>query len=152
MYDDSYEGQSAPACCQAPATIYCSGCTIDCPKYFAPLCYWGIFWHLVLWLQRAKKFQNKFQQNLAHCIFPNDTICQKIVKFLKNFNFSIIKMASRNTWNTCIQMFFKTINRGGFFIYLAILALFWFWGLMLFIEMNFQFFYEKVIVWWFYKD
>ena len=28
IYDDSYVGQSSPACCQAPAAIRGSGCTI----------------------------------------------------------------------------------------------------------------------------
>ena len=49
-------------------------------------------------------------------------------------------MASRNTCNTCIQMIFQNNQQGNFFIYLAILALFWFWGRMPLIEMNFQFF------------
>ena len=49
------------------------------------------------------------------------------------------------------KWFSKIIDRGDFFHYLAILALFWVWGLRPLIEMNFQFLYEKVIVWWVYK-
>ena len=48
-----------------------------------------------------------YYKNSSVDIFPNDTICQKIAKLLKNFNFLNMEMASKNTLITSIKMIFQ---------------------------------------------